>query len=101
MHSAHHAHKQPPRFQQAQAFWERERAARSPDDPGFQKEIDDLVDPLKDETFFRSTLYTWAVTLFSMVVVSLPFVFLIWRFLGVFTALNQALSGMAASTGLP
>ncbi|MGO8912803.1 MAG: hypothetical protein ACLQDM_26245 [Bradyrhizobium sp.] len=93
--------KPPPSFGQAQAFWERERAPRSPDDPEFQQEVDDLTDPLKYETFFRSAAYVWFVKLFVMLVVSLPFVFLIWRFFGVLSVLNRALSGMAAGSGLP
>jgi hypothetical protein len=85
----------------SEAFWELERLSRSPDDPNFQKEIDDLTDPLEDETFFRSTLYTWIIVLFSMLVVSLPLLFLIWRFRSVLSILNRAFSGMAASSGMP
>lgn len=83
------------------AFWEFERPPRSPDDPEFLDEIDDLTDPLKYETFFRSIVYAWIVPLIGMLVVSLPFVFLIWRFWGVLSALDRALRGMAASAGLP
>lgn len=93
--------KQPPSFQPGKAVWELERPPRSPDDPGFLAEIDDLTDPLEGETPFRSTAYVWFVKLFVMLVVSLPFVFLIWRFFGVLSVLNRALSGMAAGSGLP
>jgi hypothetical protein len=84
-----------------EAFWDRERPPRSPDDPGFQEEIDDLTDPPQDETFFRSTLYAWTLALFGMLLVSLPFLFLIWRFRGVLSVLDQALGGVATSSGVP
>lgn len=101
MYHATRLSSQPPSIRQAQAFWERERPPRSPDDPEFQQEIDDLADPLEGETFFRSTAYVWIVKLFGIVAVSLPFVFLIWRFFGVLSVLNRALSGMAGVSGLP
>ncbi len=101
MHPAYLPLKRPRSSQQAPAFWERERPARSPDDPGLQAEIRDLIDPLKGETFFRSAAYVWTVKLFGIVLVSLPFVFLIWRFFGVLSVLNQAVSGMAGIPGLP
>ena len=101
MHPDSLALKRPRSSQQAQAFWERERPARSPDDPGLQADIRDLVDPLRGETFFRSAAYVWTVTLFGLFLVGLPFVFLIWRFLGVLSVLNQAVSGMTGTPGLP
>jgi len=96
MQRASSAFKQPLSFGPPSREDEAERPARSPDDPSLRDEIDDLTDPLKDETIFGETFYAWIVTLFCMAVVSLPFLYLIWRFRSVLAVLERGLGGGVA-----
>jgi len=102
-HSAHAAAKKPPSIRRAHALALRpgERPPRSLDDPGFQAELDNLTDPLRDETFFHSVLHVWLGAFATALLVSLPILFLIWQYGDVFASLNHALSGMAAKSGVP
>jgi hypothetical protein len=74
------------------AHEETERPPRSLDDPEFREELENPTHPLRDESFFRSIFNVWIGAIVTMVVVSLPIVFVVWRYYDFFAALNKAMS---------
>ncbi len=80
---------------------EDEPAPRSLDDVTFQEELDDLQDPLRDETFFKSVAHVWVVAFVTLAAVIGPLFLVLWKLSPLLERLNQAFTAAGVPTGAP